>query len=396
MNLSTSLLRSHSRATFAGFLVILAGSLAAQVPNTRHPVPASAEIRAIYLTGSTAGRPIGRKLALDWRKAGGNAIVFDAKDNTGPVSFNAPLALASHVRRPYIENLPDWVNWMHQHGLYVIARMALFQDERMVQEHPELAVRSRSTGGVWTEHGHRYWVDPSQPAIQAYNIALAKLVADAGVDEVQFDAIRFPVEGNQSDARFYYQTDHPNEPRADFISNFLYRAHQALEPTGVRISIDVYGVMGWTEASDLKATGQDVVSLAYFCNVICPMIYPSHFFNRFDGFADPSAHPQHFIHSGMEKFERITRGEGVVIRPWLQAFHWHTKSFGPDYVRIQVATERAMNGGGFMLWNAGNIYTAVEQAMPGMVAGGATYFAGGYPYQVTASTSAGASGPRRR
>ncbi|MGH9476667.1 MAG: putative glycoside hydrolase [Terriglobales bacterium] len=348
------------------------------------------EIRAIYLTGTSAGSPLGRRLAEQWRSEGGNAVVFDAKDNTGPVSFNAPLALASHVRRPSIPNLAAWVNWLHQHGLYVIARMALFQDERMVQEHPELAVRSRATGGVWVEHHHRYWVDPSQPAIQQYNIALAKLVADAGVDEIQFDAIRFPVEGDQSDARFAYQATRPGEPRADFISNFLYRAQQALKPTGVRISIDVFGVMGWTETADLRATGQDIVSLAYYCDVICPMIYPSHFFNHFDGLADPSAHPEHFIQAGMEKFHRLTRGEHVVIRPWLQAFRWHTKSFGPGYVRAQVATERAMNGGGFMLWNAGNIYTAVEQAMPAMTAGGTKYFQGGFPYAINAATPAGA------
>lgn len=367
-------------------ICVLAAAAGAQSPpaTTRHGVAAKAEIRAVYLTGATAGLERGKNLALSWRAAGGNAVVFDIKDNSGPVSFNASIPLASHVHHPYIPNLAEWVNWLHEHGLYAIARMTVFQDGRLAREHPELAVHSRSTGGVWEEHGNRYWIDPSQPVAQNYNIALAKAAAEAGIDEIQFDAIRFPVEGNQRDARFAYQATHPDEPRAEFISNFLKHAQQALKPTGVRISIDVYGVMGWTQKADLKATGQDVATLAHYCSVICPMIYPSHFFNHFDGFADPSAHPVHFIAEGMRRFERLTRGEGVVIRPWLQAFAWRTPSFSPEYVRQQVATERAGGGGGFMLWNAGNHYSESLLAMPAMVAASSKYFAGGYPYAITA------------
>jgi hypothetical protein len=369
---------------------VAAGQTAA---GTRHVVPANTEIRAIYFTGLMAGSPHGRALAEKWRSEGGNAIVFDIKDSDGPVSFNSTLPLAGHMKRPYIRDLSEWVSWLHEHGLYVIARQAVFKDERLVAEHPELAVRSRATGGVWKENGKPDWTDPSLPAVEEYNLKLAAEVAAAGVDEVQFDYIRFPVDGNQKDARFAYQAEHPEEPRADFISNYLYRAQQELRPTGVHISIDVYGVMAWARAVDLDATGQDVVSLAYYADVMCPMIYPSHFFN-FDGYKNPGDAPEHFIQAGMERFDNITRDTGVVIRPWLQAFAWRTPSFGPDYVRIQVATERAERGAGFMLWNAGNKYAVPDEAMPSMVAGGGKYFAGGFPYAVTAPAAATGAGTR--
>lgn len=340
-----------------------------------------------------AGSAHGRQLAEEWRAQGGNAIVFDVKDSDGPVSFNSALPLAGHLKHPYISDLPDWINWLHQHGLYAIARMAVFKDERLVHEHPELAVHSRSTGGVWLENGKPTWTDPSLEAVQNYNINLAVEVANAGADEIQFDYIRFPVDGNQKDARFAYQATAPSTPRADFISNYLYRAQQALKPTGVHISIDVYGVMAWARDVDLAATGQDVVSLAYYCDVMCPMIYPSHFFGDFDGYADPGDAPEHFIQVGMERFNSITEDTGVVIRPWLQAFAWRTKTFGTNYILIQVATERAQHGGGFMLWNAGNKYTIPFEAMPTMVAGGEKYFAGGFPYEITAApaTASGAA-----
>lgn len=391
----------HLRSLALFLALPLAASLAfaetpAPAPNTRRPTSRNLEIRAIYFTGLMAGSPHGKQIAEKWRSEGGNAVVFDVKDSDGPVSFNSSLPLAGHMKRPYIADLPAWINWLHAHGLYAIARIAVFKDERLVSEHPELAVRSRSTGGVWLENGKKTWTDPSLPAVQNYDLALALEVANAGVDEIQFDYIRFPVDGDQKDARFAYQATNPGAARADFISNFLYKAQQELKPSGVHISIDVYGVMAWARDVDLNATGQDVVSLAYYCDVMCPMIYPSHFFGNFDGISDPGDAPQHFINAGMDRFNSITQDTGVIIRPWLQAFAWRTKTFGVNYILIQVETERAQHGGGFMLWNANNHYAVPDQAMPTMVAGGGKYFEGGFPYPVTATDPAPVSTPAKK
>ena len=359
--------------------------LSSFTPAARVATSAHAEIRAIYFTGLMAGSPHGKRIAEAWRSAGGNAVVFDIKDEDGIVTFNSQLPWAGHRKHPYIHDLPAWVNWLHSHGLYAIARMAVFKDQHLYKTQPQLDVKSRSTGQGWLENGDPAWVDPSLPAVQKYNIDLATEVANSGVDEIQFDYIRFPVDGKQKDCLFHYQATDPSAQRADFISNFLYRAQQALKPSGVHISIDVYGVMAWARPVDLDATGQDIVSLSYFCDVVCPMIYPSHFFNNFDGYSDPGDAPEHFIHESLARFNQTTRDTGVVIRPWLQAFAWRTKTFGPNYIRIQVATARALNATGFMLWNASNVYTAPEQAMPSMMATPSQYFLGGYPYQIVQS-----------
>jgi len=72
------------------------------------------------------------------------------------------------------------------------------------------------------------------------------------------------------------------------------------------------------------------------------MIYPSHFFGM-DGIAHPGDAPEHFIGESMDRFKLITKGSGVVIRPWLQAFAWRTKTYSPQYVEVQieVAKQRA-------------------------------------------------------
>ena len=79
--------------------------------------------------------------------------------------------------------------------------------------------------------------------------------------------------------------------------------------------------------------------MARYCDVLSPMIYPSHFFGM-DKIAHPGDEPAHFIGESMERFELITKGSGVVIRPWLQAFHWRTKTYSPEYIKIQVETAR--------------------------------------------------------
>ena len=204
-----------------------------------------------------------------------------------------------------------------------------------METHPELAVKSHKTGQPWRENGKLVWTDPSQPKVQEYDIALAKKAAEAGADEIQFDYVRFPAEGDQKDASFYFQTEHPDWHRSDVIADFLKHAYAEIHPTGALLSLDVFGIMAWQRPVDLAHTGQDIVRMAKYCDVLSPMIYPSHFFGM-DGIAHPGDAPEHFIGESMERFEKITQGSGVVIRPWLQAFRWRTKTYSPKYIEAQV------------------------------------------------------------
>jgi len=123
--------------------------------------------------------------------------------------------------------------------------------------------------------------------------------------------------------------------------------------------------MAWQRPVDLSHTGQDIVGMAKYCDVLSPMIYPSHFFGM-DNIAHPGDAPEHFIGESMARFELITKGSGVVIRPWLQAFRWRTKTYSPEYIKVQVATAKEKGGIGFLFWNAANDYSKPYAAMPEM------------------------------
>jgi hypothetical protein len=420
--------------------IIIPGILPAPISEKTIPVPKDFEVRAIYLTGMMAGSDHGLRIIRQWRQVGGNAVVFDIKDSDGSVSipFEHPLAGKHNV---YIHDLPKLVHFLHQQNMHAIARIAIFRDERLVTDHPELAVQSRQNHTAWRENGKLVWTDPSQPKVQEYNIALAKQTAELGVDEIQFDYVRFPAEGDQKDASFVFQSERPdavtdqaaanqetqpckvetpaspssgpggsadNSPalqrrvalqkgtesrrdgtrssarstaesnacvaskprgpqRSDVIAAFLKKAYAEIHPTGALFSLDVFGVMAWQRPVDLSHTGQDIVQMARYCDVLSPMIYPSHFFGM-DNIPHPGDEPAHFIGESMDRFELITKGSGVVIRPWLQAFHWRTKTYSPEYIKVQVETAHDKGGIGFLFWNAGNDYSKPFTAMPEMKA----------------------------
>jgi hypothetical protein len=105
--------------------------------------------------------------------------------------------------------------------------------------------------------------------------------------------------------------------------------------------------------------------MAKYCDVMSPMIYPSHFFGM-DGYAHPGDAPEHFIGESMERFVLITKDTGVVLRPWLQAFRWRTKTYSPQYIAVQVKVAKEKGGIGFLFWNANNNYSKPYEAMPQM------------------------------
>ncbi len=348
--------------------IIIPGILSAPVTEKTVIVPKDFEVRAIYLTGIMAGSDHGLRIIKHWREVGGNAVVFDIKDSDGSVTipYEHPL-LGEH--KVYIHDVAKLVRFLHQQNMHAIARIAIFRDERLVVAHPELAVQSRMNKQAWKENGKLVWTDPSQPKVQDYNIALAKYVAQLGADEIQFDYVRFPAEGDQKDAQFVYQKDQPSEPepkadvilttaqavggtvrepqaqpqptgshskaasrkpkaeaqtaesakprgpqRTDVITAFLKKAYAEIHPTGALFSLDVFGVMAWQRNVDLAHTGQDIVGMAHYCDILSPMIYPSHFFGM-DNIAHPGDEPAHFIGESMDRFELITKGSGVVYPP---------------------------------------------------------------------------------
>lgn len=326
------------------------------------------EMRGIYLTGPACG------VSTVWRRVdnfiavGGNAVIFDAKDIDGGVSYRSQHPLANWGKGrsvPVISSLPEMMRRFDSRELYVVARLALFLDGELGKQRPDLALQGPD-GAPWTERGCS-WINSAHPEVRQYNLALAQELAQAGVDEIQFDYVRFPTNGWKEN----WASDEPADieavamKRREIISDFLKEARAFLEPYDVKISADLYGIMAWGRMEDLALTGQHVPTIASLVDIICPMIYPSHFGPGFEGRRRPGDDPEYFIGEGTRRFVELAAGQAE-IRPWLQAFPYRVSSYDSQYISTQITASRNSGGAGWSLWNPACRYTVALAALPGL------------------------------
>ena len=82
----------------------------------------------------------------------------------------------------------------HDRHIWVVARIVSFKDPIVAKANPAIAIRDVH-GGIWNDGGGVPWLNQYSPGAWTYLISLAKAAARTGVDEVQFDYVRFPSEG---------------------------------------------------------------------------------------------------------------------------------------------------------------------------------------------------------
>ncbi|MEW6637960.1 MAG: putative glycoside hydrolase [Actinomycetota bacterium] len=311
-------------------------------------------VKAIYLTAYAAGRNLDLYLDLLDRTEL-NAVVVDVKDVTGEVMYPSNVDLANDIgaRRNVLPDLEALVKELHRHGVYAIARVATFEDDILPRQRPDLAVTDSATGTPWLNYAGQTWSNPYEREVWEYNVAIAREAAEAGFDEIQFDYIRFPSDGPMERIRYGEET-YPT--REDALAAFLEYARRELEPTGARIAADVFGLAA---TDDGAGVGQVIPKLVPHLDVICPMVYPSHFPAGSYGLSSPNAEPYTVIEKAMTDFEQdVERANpDVEIRPWLQDFDLGAPPYGPREIRAQIRATYDSGATGWLLWNPANEYT---------------------------------------
>jgi hypothetical protein len=288
---------------------------------------------------------------LGMTRDGMTAIELDVKDENGDVAFrsaHAPLAQKIGSAKDYYAP-KQVVPRIHEAGLYLIGRVVVFEDPFLARKRPGYAIQRRG-GGVWTNDIGLGWANPYDKRVWDYNLDVAEAAARAGFDEIMFDYVRFPTDGDVGSAVFPGKV---NERKGETMARFLAAARDRLEPLGVRVSAAVFGL---SATRDL-GIGQRPRLLARYLDAMYPMVYPSHFGAGEYGIDDPNASPQQTITMSLRTFRRALRGMDTRLTPWLQDF-----SLGRTYtlrdVEAQILAARRMKAAGFLLWNAGGVYTA--------------------------------------
>jgi hypothetical protein len=364
--------RRLRRAVGAGALAAIAAGLAlgATFIGTRHPrtaapatpprisrparpstTPVPPEIRGVHVTMGLASLPGKLDSYVRLASAGLNTLELDVKDENGQVGFTSsglpPLARRDGAARRFYDPRA-LARQVHAHHLYLIGRVVVFEDPVLAGARPDLALHDAS-GALWHSASGLAWANPYDRRVWAYDVGIATAAARAGFDEIQFDYVRFPGDGDLS--RIVYPRRLPGA-KGDTIAAFLRYAAARLHSLHVRVSADVFGLA----ATHDLGIGQVPRRIGRFLDAIHPMVYPSHYSSGEYGLADPSAYPGRTVAHSLLDFRRALRGEHVPIVPWLQDF-----TLGRPYTLIevsdQVAAARRQHAAGFLLWNPEGVYT---------------------------------------
>jgi hypothetical protein len=316
------------------------------------------EIRGVHVTMALASLPGRLASYLDLQRDGLTALELDVKDENGEVGFVPPgvrLARTSGAAHSYYA-ARSVARLAHSRGLYLIGRVVVFEDPTLTRERPDLAVQ-RTDGSVWRDGAGLGWANPYDRRVWKYNTDIAAAAARAGFDEILFDYVRFPSDGDVV-ATVYRNRGGLTKRQA--VPAFVRYAARRLKPLGVRVSAAVFGL---SAARDL-GIGQVPRRIAPNVQAVYPMTYPSLFGPGELGLSDPSATPGATVSLALRKFRRAVRGSGALLVPWVQDFSF-SRQYGLHQVRAQIDAARLAGAKGYVLWNARGVYTDGALAPPG-------------------------------
>ncbi|CEM61454.1 hypothetical protein DWQ65_11370 [Treponema phagedenis] len=296
-----------------------------------------------------------------------NTIVYDVKDEYGFVRYDSQDSLVKSVDavRPFTD-IDNFIAEAKARGIYLVARIVTFKDKNLYRwNNFELAVKDAS-GKPWQgytfvgdkkEDIQEHWVDPYNEKVWQYTIAIAKEAVARGFDEIQFDYIRFPTDGDNLRLARYPAQEKGMDKESALMSFLAYAREEIKAP----ISIDIYGANGWYRTG--ARTGQEVELLADYVDVICPMFYPSHFAQSFLAYAPAQERPYRIYYYGSYR-NRIIARNSVVVRPWAQAFYipvsYDRKYYNEDYVQRQILGIKDSINSGYVYWNNSGRYSDIR------------------------------------
>jgi hypothetical protein len=353
-------------------------------PSVAH-VATPESVKAIYMSQCAAGTPSFRTALtklLDETEL--NAIVIDIRDYTGKISFQTD----NPVLKDFVSDecgardMKDFLKSLHDKNIYVIGRITVFQNPAYTKAHPDQAVQHKN-GGVWKDRKGLAFVDVSAMPYWDTVVELAKESYAIGFDELNFDYVRYPSDGDMA-AAVYIKRD--GKTKQELLEDFFKYLHEHVAPTGAKMSADLFG-MTTTNTDDLNIGQVLERALPYF-DYIAPMVYPSHYPSGFHGYKDVNAHGYDIVKYSMTEAVRRTVATTTSIpsmaytrigtstpavyskpaypankmRPWLQDFDYPVE-YTPAMVQEQIQANIDSGLSSYYFWDPANKYSSLKQVV---------------------------------
>lgn len=302
-------------------------------------------IKGIYINSWTAGdqSKMARLLNLI-KETELNAVVIDIKEVDGIIAIDN-----------IIPNLKDLIRQLHQENIYAIARIVVFKDGALSKIKPELALKNQQ-GKLWQDWRGQTWLDPTSKEVWDYHVELAKEAIKIGFDEINFDYVRFPSDGDIS--KIVYPAWDNQASKPEIMREFFEYLNKELKPLGAFLSVDLFGLTMVRE--DDMNIGQILENAIPYFDFICPMVYPSHYPPDFEDYKNPADYPYEIITMNLIRGKERIGSSETKLRPWLQDFN-----LGAIYDKKMIELEKQAvydtNSYGWTLWNPASRYT--EEAL---------------------------------
>lgn len=328
--------------------------------DTRTPVT----VKGIYLTSGGANKTLDSLIALVNRTEL-NAVVIDIKDDDGYITFamNGDYVDKFSTSRSFINDIEITLKKLKENNIYVIARIVAFKDPILGNLRPDLALHMND-GSVYKDYSDTVWLNPLKQEVLDYLFEVAAYCAEIGFDEINFDYIRFPTDGNIADIDLGEEA--ADKTKIDAITQAVKYLCENIKPLSVYVSADVFGGI-ITSAPDQRNVGQSYVELSKYLDYICPMIYPSHYANGYYGIDYPDTQPYKMMYYALMDSRKVlkeledTALNKAEVRPWLQDFtaSWLKNyiPYGEKEVRAQIEAVYDAGYNQWFLWNASMNYT---------------------------------------
>jgi hypothetical protein len=172
-------------------------------------------------------------------------------------------------------------------------------------------------------------------------LKLVDLSVKAGFKEIQLDYIRFADGWRGLSLKKKYE----------LIENLLKKVKEKINNPSILLATDVFGRIVYNRSDII---GQNLESMASVADVICPMVYPSHYFPDRYKLSRPYFTVRQSVIKGLNRV-----GSHTFIMPYIQAFRynvgWARMSLG-QYIIEQVKAVETTAARGYIIWNARNRY----------------------------------------
>lgn len=345
------------------------------------------EVKGVYMTQCVASMPKMRENIIKLiEETELNSIVVDIKDYTGTVSFETGDIEIDKMggKGCKVADMKDFIKELHDKNIYVIGRLTVFQDSLYANKYPDFAVKKKSDGKVWKDRKGISFVDVGSRPFWDYILKISNHSYDIGFDEINFDYIRFPSDGDMKDI-YFSQTG--TTTKKEMLRQFFEYLDLNLSGRGIVTSADIFG-MTTTNTDDLNI-GQILEYALINFDYVSPMVYPSHYPPNFNGWSDPNKVPYEIIEysigsavaranslreeiinkmytdvaSSSKKIknnfynEKLEKRLGAKqLRPWLQDFNYPI-AYTPQMVRKQINAVYGVGLKSWLLWDPANTYT---------------------------------------